>query len=102
MAHPLPVIAEVEMINDYRHLLIAAREYDPLSNDYFLIVNAVSNYNSYLQRWHDSPQSRPELEPLIDQMRAWCEEIQYAITNRRKIPGLRDIEESLKMGSLSS
>ncbi|MBZ0302232.1 MAG: hypothetical protein K8J31_20960 [Anaerolineae bacterium] len=81
------------MINTYRHLLFAASQYDPLSTEYFRIVRAVSSYDHLIQRWYDDPQSRPQLEPLIEQTRQWCVEIQYAITNQTKIPALREIEK---------
>lgn len=76
----------------YQHLLYAARQYDPLSTERFRIVCAVNSFNNLSQRWEDDPQSRRQLEPLIEQARQWCEAIQYAITNGTPIPALREVE----------
>ena len=86
-------------MNTYKHLLHAARQYDPLSTEYFHIVRAVNSFNSLNQRWYDDPQSRRQIEPLIEQSRQWCEAIQYAIVNGTAIPALREIEHDERVGS---
>ncbi|MAS34854.1 MAG: hypothetical protein CL610_12660 [Anaerolineaceae bacterium] len=86
-------------MNTYRHLLKIARQYDPLSTDYFRIVCAVNSYNNYVQRWYDDPAARRQVEPLITQTRQWCEAIQYAIINGTAIPALRDIEQPREAAS---
>jgi hypothetical protein len=79
-------------MNPYNRLLVAATQYDPLSTDYFRIVRAVNNYQYLTERWYAAPESRNQIERLLQEAGRWCEAIQYAITNRLEIPAWDEVQ----------